>query len=365
MTEISENNRSNVIVLLKQQKYEEALPLLNDLVEKNPSHQEYFIYHLLVLRILILRWSLSHTVTGPVNYFRRAVAGSIRSLASVACVYERLTTIPSVDEIYRSARTSLAKLSTKNLRAAGAYCALLVALLGFYMIAVSNVASVAPSNKLTATGGLQSVVSASEVKVHHPTRTEVAEPDLQGIPVPTESDDQNSLPESVLQASKSLPPKASTGGVAVTGDLREVAKRESKTSGNHVTTAQVNESKPVVVEGQQLKIISNTENSRVATAADKPGENKAVRVVLGEYKARRAIRIRQSPSFAAKTVQELDSGILLNVVEFIGSWAKVELRPEGITGFVRREFLISIPQDNTAGLPGVKESTDVATLARR
>ena len=66
MTEISqaETLRSHITHLLEEQKYDEALPILSDLSEKNPPDRELCMYRLLVARILVLRWNLSRTATG-------------------------------------------------------------------------------------------------------------------------------------------------------------------------------------------------------------------------------------------------------------------------------------------------------------
>jgi hypothetical protein len=53
-----------VTQLLEERKYEEALPILLDLSEKNPSDRELHMYRLLVLRILVLRWNLSRICNG-------------------------------------------------------------------------------------------------------------------------------------------------------------------------------------------------------------------------------------------------------------------------------------------------------------
>jgi hypothetical protein len=60
----SETLHSHIMQLLQEQKYDEALPILIDLSEKNPSDRELRMYRLLVIRILVLRWNLSRTATG-------------------------------------------------------------------------------------------------------------------------------------------------------------------------------------------------------------------------------------------------------------------------------------------------------------
>ena len=355
MTEISESNFSDVIFLLKQHKYEEALPILNDLVEKNPSHQEYFLYHLLVLRILVLRWNLSRKATGPLNYSREVVERITSRLASLERIPKHSRAIRSLGDIYQSAQTSLAQLRTKYVSAVGTCCALVITLLGFYMNTVSSVKSLAPSTKLTAVYGAQLVAPASEVTAHYPSTTEVTGPERQGTPLPGKADEQKFL-RAVSNAGEVLLLKVPTKGVAVNG--------HSYDEPSHAATAPVSEPN-AVAKRPELTVVRKIESPSVV-ATNKIASNKTARKYLGEYQSRQAIRIRISPSFAAKTVQEIDRGILLNVLEFIGSWAKVELRGAGITGFVRREFLILTTNDEsnkTDRLAEVEEPTDPTTLA--
>jgi hypothetical protein len=54
-----EHKLSDVALLLQQQKYEDALAILGDLIEKNPTDRETRMYRLLAVRILVLHHSLS------------------------------------------------------------------------------------------------------------------------------------------------------------------------------------------------------------------------------------------------------------------------------------------------------------------
>jgi hypothetical protein len=51
-------------------------------------------------------------------------------------------------------------------------------------------------------------------------------------------------------------------------------------------------------------------------------------------------------------------------LEFVGSWAKVEVGPAGMTGFVRREFLTSVKKNesNVADKSPSGEEISDATL---
>ena len=109
----SDDSRSHVMLLLEQRKYEEALPILSDLIEKNPSHREYFMYHVLVVRILVLDWNLSRA-TSPVNYLCGIRERIVSKLALIPHISERLRIIRSLGQIYEAAHRSWANRNIKR-----------------------------------------------------------------------------------------------------------------------------------------------------------------------------------------------------------------------------------------------------------
>jgi hypothetical protein len=118
----SDDSQSHVILLLEQRKYEEALQILSDLIEKNPSHREYSMYHLLVVRILVLHWNLSRATTGPVNYLCGIRETIVSKLALIPHVSERLRIM--LGQICEAAHSSWANLKIKcGVRSGGAGCA--------------------------------------------------------------------------------------------------------------------------------------------------------------------------------------------------------------------------------------------------
>src|SRR4030095_12780351 len=98
MTDISDTSRAHIVHLLEEQKYDEVLPILSDLREKNPSDREYRMYHLLVVRILVLRWNLSRTLTRPAIYSSTMAKRTIKRLASVVLVSANTKLIQSRSE---------------------------------------------------------------------------------------------------------------------------------------------------------------------------------------------------------------------------------------------------------------------------
>ena len=65
---MTDDSRSQIMHLLEQQKYDDALPILDELMDRIPSDRETRMYHLLVARILILRWNLSRAATEQESY---------------------------------------------------------------------------------------------------------------------------------------------------------------------------------------------------------------------------------------------------------------------------------------------------------
>jgi hypothetical protein len=81
-TSPSETFRSHIAHLLEELKYDEALPILWDLSENNPSDRELRIYRLLLLRILVLHWNLSRTATGAATDSRIIPNSQARRLST-------------------------------------------------------------------------------------------------------------------------------------------------------------------------------------------------------------------------------------------------------------------------------------------
>src|SRR5881397_274718 len=120
MTDISDTSRAHIVHLLEEQKYDEVLPILSDLREKNPSDRESRMYHLLVVRILVLRWNLSRTVTRPAIDSSTMAKRTIKRLASVVLVSASTKLIQSLGQIYRAAETALGKRRIKRVVIAAA-----------------------------------------------------------------------------------------------------------------------------------------------------------------------------------------------------------------------------------------------------
>jgi protein involved in temperature-dependent protein secretion len=333
MTEISESEtlRSHITHLIEEQKYDEALAILSDLRETSPSDRELRMYYLLVVRILVLRWNLSRTATGAAIDSYTIAKRIIRSLASVVRVPDTTKLIQSLNQIYQLAEAALAKRRIRRVITAGAG----TALLALYMVEGSNVAILVSSNILPPTYASHSKVSALGAKA-----------------LPTEADERNFF--QVNSESSHLLP---------TEHLQDSTDQKLALTGTDATP-QVDASK-FFAKHRQPRAVLKIESSR-KLAANENNRGKTPREILGHYQSRWAIPIRKSTSFGAAIVQEIDSGISLSVLEFVGSWAKVEFGPEGMTGFVRREFLTSVKKNEsnvTDNSPSGEEISDVTIFS--
>jgi hypothetical protein len=351
MTDISDTSRAHIVHLLEQQKYDEVLPILSDLREKNPSDRESRMYHLLVVRILVLRWNLSRSVTRPAIDSSTMAKRPIKRLASVVLVSASTKLIQSLGQIYRAAETALGKRRIKRVVIAAAVSGFLLTLLASYMVEGSNVAILVPSNILNSTDVSHPTISALGTKAYNPNNSTTADEDGRQIRLLTEADERN-----FFRASEPREP---------TEHLQDSKEQKLTLSGPDVAkaTSQVNASK-LFAERQQPKAVLNIESSRELAANENNGD-KTPRESLGYYQSQRAVPIRKSTSFASAIVQKIDTGTSLNVLEFIGSWAKVELGPAGITGFVRREFLVSVKKNEsnvTHNSPSGEEISDATVF---
>ena len=353
MTDISDNSRAHIVHLLEEQKYEEVLPILSDLREKNPSDRESRVYHLLVVRILVLRWNLSRALTRPAIDSSTTAKRTIKRLASVVRVSASTKLIQSLGQIYRAAETALGKRRIKRVVIAAAVSGFLLTLLASYMVEGSNVAILVPSNTLNSTDVSHPTISALGTKAYNPNNSRTADEDGRQIPLLPEADERN-----FFQASE---PRE----LLPTEHLQDSKDQKVTLSGPEVAkaTSQVKAAK-LFAERQQPKTVLNIGSSRELAANENNGD-KTPRESLEYYQSQRAIPIRKSTSFASAIVQKIDTGTSLNVLEFIGSWAKVQLGPGGITGFVRREFLVSVKKNEsnvTHSSPSGEEISDATVF---
>jgi hypothetical protein len=249
--------------------------------------------------------------------------------------------------MYQAAETGLANRGIKRIITAGAGFVFLITLLVFHMHEGSNVAIRVPSKMVTSTFALEPTVSALDAKTYNLNKSRTADEEGQLTPWSTKAEEENFFRGN-----------HETGELLPTEHLKHVTGQKAALSGTDSAKVTPHPNASIVFAGrQQVGKILNIES---------PNGNKTPRKILGYYQSGRAIPIRKWPRFAAPTVQDIDRGISLNALEFVGSWAKVELEPAGTTGFVRREFLIPVKENKSnvaQSLSSVKETSDVTDLA--
>ena len=322
MTKISESyaRRSHVLLLLEQQKYDEALTILTDLRDKEPSDREIRVYYLLLLRIFVLRWNLSRASTGPVNETSAISETGTAGFASVARLFGRLQFIRAFIR-NPQAELSSSSRSTKRLMFVGAGSGFLMLLLGLCMIGNNERDRLVSSHSLRSTDVSHPTVSPSDENRLSPN----ADKDLRRTQFGREAGEREIF-RIASQTTELMPTQL----------MRDVLKSHLRDfGGQEFTASEIDRAKPMHQLNAPKPLIKQT------TVGRKNVDTKASRETPGRYQSRWAIPIREFPRFAAATVQRIDRGVSLNVLEFHGSWAKVRLAPAGATGFIRREFLIS------------------------
>jgi hypothetical protein len=356
---MTENRRSQVVEFLEQQKYDEVLPILGGLREKDPADRELQIYHLLVVRILILRWNLTSATAKRVFFLRTKIQRIITSAISLTRATFETHVIPLPGRIYPAIVTWVVLRGLKSIIIVGAGIGLFLGILLFHRLEGSPVTAPAPAKMVTAILGLDSTVSASDTVPYVLDNSRTAEQGSRRTPEFANASGVDSL--RISQPSTELPPtRQLTYGTepkaAVPAPKSAKAITYRRASDESAGGRQVKQTVPIknVIEPTDI------ENNR----------NKSPRMILGHYRSRQAIPIRTAPQFAAPTVREMDSGVPLNVLAYVDSWAEVELNSSGITGFVRKEFLIPVGEDkshvarSTPSVRAISEVTDSTLVSR-
>lgn len=101
----SEVGLSDVVLLLEQQRYDEALPILSDLIEQTPSDREARMYRLLVVRILVLHHYINKPAL-PTGSYWGAIENQITAISAQARRAFQIGIIRSVSQFYHAAKIS-------------------------------------------------------------------------------------------------------------------------------------------------------------------------------------------------------------------------------------------------------------------
>lgn len=351
---MTEDIRSEVIELLEQQKYEDALPILGGLKEADPADRELQIYHLLVVRILILRWNLTGAAAKRAFFLRTKVQRIIKRGISLISVTPETHIIPLFGRIYQAMGTWVVLRGLKSIIMVGAGIGLFLAILLFHRHDGSTVNAPAPATMVTAILGLDSTVSASDAVPYALVNSRTAEQASRPTPELANATGIDSL--KISQPSPELPLTGTLGHRTDTKATTPGADRSAKAITYRSASGEF-------AEGRQVKQTVPTKTVIESTVIEN-NRHKTPRKILGYYRSGRAISIRTLPRFAAATLREIDSGVPLNLLAFVDSWAEVEL--PGLTGFVRREFLIPVGENKslvTRSSPSVKAISEVADSA--
>lgn len=337
-----------VVNLLLEQKYQEAIPILDALIEEYPSHEEYSVYRSLVLRILIAHWTLSrvnsgHTTSGGAHRLRKSLVGVFQ--------FSRQKLIRSLREIYNNLYRK------QPLRIAVLSCAILIMLVGIQE--GNNVKNPDPRKTSISRDNPQSTMLSSQTRPLTISTGEAADNDSHPNPLRTGSDETPSSPAISKEADNST--------ISATRKLRAIPNDQPQNltaSKSKTATAQI--AKAPARNGASNKqqpptVVSRNNESPLASSDEKAKSNNgAGAAIVDEYRSARPIGLRKSPSFAAEAIGEIHTGESLDVKEFTGSWAKVRLKPSGAVGFVRRELLVPITKNDGTAKGQSDESANTA-----
>ena len=350
MAEQNQGKSSEEVVnLLLEQKYQEAIPILDALIEEYPSHEEYSVYRSLVLRILIAHWTLSrvnsgHTTSGGAHRLRKSLVGVFQ--------FSRQKLIRSLREIYNNLYRK------QPLRIAVLSCAILIMLVG---IQEGNNVKIQTHGRHRSVATIRNQQCCLRKRVLLPflwARPPTTTPN----PLRTGSDETPSSPAASNEADN-LTISATRKLKAIPNDQpQNLTASKSKTATAQIAKAPARNG--ASNKQQPPTVVSRNNESPLASSDEKAKSNNgAGAAIVDEYRSARPIGLRKSPSFAAEAIGEIHTGESLDVREFTGSWAKVRLKPSGAVGFVRRELLVPITKNDGTAKDQSDESANTANNA--
>jgi len=382
----TEVNYAQIELLLQQHKYDEVLPILSSLVEKDPSDRQARLCRLLVMRILILRHLLGTQTIGlsaraaaiasrlsvraptflafrrpsgfqliarlrnsvysfPVRLDKHRLAIAARSPIHEPWSrnFRHRSRFQFIPRLRNSIDAFLARLDKHRIAVAVAVPLALVVLVSVYVLVARHV-----ENRLRLAARSAAPDSASRTTVTiakpQPGDENSSKPSIVASAnsaldqssfhwVLTESDDLNrpllDLGNDALSSSAAQNIAPRTAAAERQADEKEETGL-AKVNDNHAVP------KPVAkrFETSALKPSSNEHKNRVADAPKK---------IMARYQTKQAIPIRKSARFGAPTIQKIAKGTPVDVLGVNNSWAEVTLKNDvndDVTGFVRVEFLV-------------------------
>jgi hypothetical protein len=313
---------SYVALLLEQQRYEEALPILGTLMDMNPSDREARMYRLLVLRILVQRHYLMTVAPEAAKHPPTTAKKLLATLASESSERLRLCA-----RLWRQTPALMGKATLSRLTFSIAACGLLVTPLAFY-IGASQV-GITQASQASFTDTLPPIISAVDLKGFN-NRTTTREMRF------TSGAGEWEFAETISE-----PPDLELPAVAWT-EIVPMENVTTKRDSGRISTAVANPidqfgARPAASKRREIGPAANVSRKKIAGSGSE--RSKAGKESSAQYQSNGQVRVRESASFAGSVVHEIARGTLVTILELRGSWAKVEIRDRGITGFIRREFL--------------------------
>jgi hypothetical protein len=368
-------------LLLQQQKYDEALPILSSLIEKNPSDRQARLCRLLVVRILILRRFLGTQKIGL----------SARAAAIAACVRVPMFLafrLQTEFQLFARRRTALYSFPVRLNKYRLAIAARLPVhrpwslnfrdrdQFEFIPRLLNSIAFLAPQGKrhiavAVAVPVVVTVLVSVCVLVAWPVENrrltakraapDSASPETLATAKPQPFDQNPNKPSIVRSANLALDhsgfnevlPKSDNlnrwlldfeDGAPSLNSAQNIAPRlevKGHTNENQVTGLgkvdndhNVPEAVAKRIDASERRPSSNEHKSRIVDAPKK---------IIAQYQAKQVIPIRTSARFGAPTIGTISKGTPVDVSGVNNSWAEVTLKNDAndnVTGFVRMEFLV-------------------------
>jgi hypothetical protein len=291
---------SQIELLLNQQKYEEALFQLTQLVDENPLNIQIRIYRLLTVRILMLREALAQRIS-PAIESRPIIAQSISSRPG-GTLMDFIT--PRLKQYAESARRAIeaARPATPITRAV-----LAVAVAGLFVTPVTLLLGVAGQQLSGATephGVLSNLSTAKSTALEVNARTE--------------GRDEQSLNR---PASNHLPHLQRVNGAQGTTLKPRIASTPSNSATVlHAETAD-----------------AGPDNQARLTSRQHP----SAKDLHPLYKTRGSLSLRAQPRFGSEAIQQVAAGTRVHVLAADGKWLKVKTDNYNAVGYLRKEFVVA------------------------
>ena len=379
--------RSQLVLLVSQQRYEDVLALLNRALAQNPQDRVACLFRLLVARIFVLHQRLdshqaslmglskhriSHVLErsthASLSALRAAQAGFARWLLTLYAGYRlELSRLSGRDRSRRRVSQRLQELyaivyattfeigktvalgAQKRLRTAWSQRAvLMLSVVGFVSI-ITALCGILLTDFVTRSPAVAQApgAGAKPKKVVGPAVPSAAP--LSGLEIQPAQEKPSTLGSAEDQPSRArgdlredamirpvaerseAEPLISKAALRAPSDIKR--KSDAAATNPALNTARVENNKPALIAPSPATARSDEKKSPLKVAGTTASTH---------YRTRQPIAIRKAARFGAPAVEQLEAGASVAVLDVKDSWAKVLLNGES-TGFVRIEFLAPAP----------------------